>query len=63
ELVNLGADVDVREGRDGAMHLHIEDADWPIRIVVRPQGRAPDARYKTRLNVSQVKQLLALSPN
>jgi hypothetical protein len=58
ELVNLGADIDAREARDGTMHLRIEDADWPIRVIVRPYGRPPDARYKTRLNSQQVKQLM-----
>jgi hypothetical protein len=59
ELVNLGADIDAREGRDGTAHLHIADADWPIRVSVRPRGRAPDARYKLRLGAFEVKQLIA----
>jgi hypothetical protein len=63
ELVNLGADVDAREGRDGASHLHIADADWPIRIVVRVRGRALDSRYKIRMNTVELKQLLSVSPN
>jgi hypothetical protein len=59
ELVNLGADVDAREGRDGSAHLHIEDADWPIRIIVRSPGRPMDSRYKYRLTMSELKQLLS----
>jgi hypothetical protein len=62
ELVNLGADVDAREGRDGASHLHIAQADWPIRLIVRPPARALDPRYKTRLTTLEVKQLFRLSP-
>ncbi len=58
ELVNLGADVDAREGRDGSAHLHMADADWPIRLIVRSRGRPLDARYKNRLTMIEVKQLI-----
>jgi hypothetical protein len=63
ELVNLGADVDAQERRDGSMHLHIADADWPIRLVVRARGRALDSRHKVRLTTQQIKQLLIESPD
>jgi hypothetical protein len=58
ELVNLGADVDAREARDGTVSLHVADADWPIRVLVRPRGRAIDARYKFRLTTSELSQLI-----
>jgi hypothetical protein len=63
ELVNLGADIDAREGRDGASHLHIADADWPIRVSVRPRGRAPDPRHKVRLTALEVKQIVQSAPS
>lgn len=62
ELVNLGAEIDAREGRDGVVHLNLDGADWPIRVSVRPPGRANDARHRTRLTVGQVKQLLSDKP-
>ncbi len=57
ELVNLGADVDARETRDGTVSLHV-DADWPIRVLVRPRGRPLDGRYKHRLTSSELNELL-----
>jgi hypothetical protein len=59
ELVNRGADLDARAGRNGVTELRIDDADWPIRILVRPVGRGPDARYKIRLSSTAVKQLIS----
>jgi hypothetical protein len=62
ELVNLGADLDARVGRNGITELRIDDADWPIRIVIRPRGCPPDPRHKLRLNLGAVKQLILESP-
>jgi hypothetical protein len=62
ELVNLGADVDALEGRDGSTQLRIEDAEWPLRVIVRVPGRAADPRHKIRLNARQLKQLLYAVP-
>lgn len=60
ELVNLGADVsDSRVGRDQTLSLDIENANWPIRIQIRPRGRAPDARFKTRLGPREISALIA----
>ncbi len=60
ELVNLGADVsDSRVARDQTLSLDIENADWPIRIQIRPRGRAPDARFKTRLSPKELSALIA----
>jgi hypothetical protein len=62
ELVNLGAEVDAHERRDGSVHLNVEGTEWPVRIVVRQRGRALDARHKIRLAVAQLKQLLQQTP-
>jgi hypothetical protein len=58
ELVNLGTDLDARAGRNGVTELRIDDADWPIRVVVRPRGCPPDARHKTRLTAATIRQLI-----
>jgi hypothetical protein len=58
ELVNLGAEVDAQVRRDGSVHLNVDGAEWPVRIVVRQRGRPLDARHKIRLNAVQLKQLI-----
>lgn len=62
ELVNRGADLDAREGRNGTTELRIDGADWPIRVLVRPVGRALNARYKTRLSLVALNELIRLTP-
>ncbi len=57
-LLNLDVEFDPAQAKDGSMRYEIVDSDWPMRLVVRESGRAPDRRYTLRLTVAQVKQLL-----
>jgi hypothetical protein len=57
-LIELGVEFDPHQSRDGGTQLEVIDGDWPMRIIVRIPGRAPDPRYRLRLNSLQVQQLL-----
>lgn len=57
-LLNLDVEFEPHLARDGTTLYEIIDGDWPMRLVVRESGRAPDHRYKLRLNGHQLQQLL-----
>lgn len=57
-LLNLDVEFEPHLAKDGTTHYEIIDGDWPMRLVVRESGRAPDHRYKLRLNGRQLQQLL-----
>jgi hypothetical protein len=57
-LMDLGVEFTPERLRDGSEYFVIEDADWPMRITVRATGRAPDSRFKLRLNRQQLEHLL-----
>lgn len=58
-LIDLGVDFEPELARDGSAHYEIVDGDWPMRLVLRERGRAPDARFRLRLTALQVEQLLS----
>jgi hypothetical protein len=57
-LMNLDVEFTPEITRDGHEHFVIEDSDWPMRIVLRTLGRAPNSRFRTRLTTSQIRALL-----
>jgi len=57
-LIDLDVEFTPHLGRDGVAQYEIVDGDWPMRLVVREGGRAPDPRHKHRLSGSQLQQLL-----
>lgn len=57
-LLNLQVEFDPVQAKDGTTRYEILDGDWPMRLVVREQGRPPDPRYKLRLSSAQLQQLL-----
>lgn len=61
-LIDLDVEFTPHLGRDGVAQYEIVDGDWPMRLVVREGGRAPDPRHKHRLSGSQLQQLLRQSP-
>ena len=60
-LIELGVEFEPHQTRDGGTQLEVIDGDWPMRIVVRTPGRAPDPRFQLRLAENQIEQLLASS--
>ncbi len=58
-LIDLGVEFEPHLSRDGNVQLEIVDGDWPMRIVIRTPGRAPEARYRVRLDSTQLKALIA----
>lgn len=58
-LIDLGVDFEPHQTRDGVTSFEIVEGDWPMRIIVRTLGRAPDTRHRTRLNVAQLRELLS----
>ena len=61
-LIDLGVEYEPTLAKDGTVLLEVIDGDWPMRIVVRERGRAPDPRFRVRLSGVQVQQLLRESP-
>ena len=61
-LIDLGVEYEPTLAKDGTVLLEVIDGDWPMRIVVRERGRAPDSRFRVRLSGVQVQQLLRESP-
>jgi hypothetical protein len=61
-LIDLEVDFTPHVGRDGNEQFSIEESDWPMRIVVRPRGRAPNSKFKIRLNGAQLGALLNDEP-
>ncbi len=57
-LLNLDVEFTPTQAKDGTELYDILDSDWPMRLVVRASGRAPDHRYKVRLNGKLLEQLL-----
>ncbi len=57
-LITLGVEFEPHQSRDGGTQLEVIDGDWPMRIIMRIPGRAPDPRYRLRLTALQVQQLL-----
>lgn len=57
-LLNLDVEFKPGQAKDGTALYEILDGDWPMRLVVRETGRAPDHRYKTRLTAPLLQQLL-----
>lgn len=57
-LLNLNVEFTPTQAKDGTALYEILDADWPMRLVVRDPGRAPDPRHKTRLSGKMLQQLL-----
>ncbi len=62
-LLDLGVDFTAQQTRDGATHIEVVDGDWPLRFVLRERGRAPDPRFRHRLTLAQLQQLLAEGPS
>ena len=62
-LINLEVEFTPSMTRDGSEQFTIDDGDWPMKLIVRPRGRAPDARFKIRLNGQQLSDLLASRPD
>jgi hypothetical protein len=61
-LIDLGVDFTPSIARDGSEQFTIDNGDWPMRLSVRTRGRAPDARFKTRVTGQQLTQLLRETP-
>ena len=57
-LLNLDIKFTPTQAKDGTELYQITDSDWPMRLVVRTPGRAPDLRHKTRLTGKMLEQLL-----
>lgn len=57
-LIDLGVEFEPTLTKDGTTRYEVIDGDWPMRLVVRERGRAPDSRHRTRLHGSQLQQLL-----
>jgi hypothetical protein len=57
-LINLEVEFSAELARDGSAYFVIEEADWPMRITLRATGRAPDSRFKLRLNRQQLQALI-----
>ncbi|MBC7708490.1 MAG: hypothetical protein H7203_00380 [Rhizobacter sp.] len=57
-LLNLDIEFTPTQANDGTELYQILDSDWPMRLVVRAPGRAPDSRHKTRLTGKMLEQLL-----
>ena len=57
-LLNLKVEFTPTLARDGTALYEMLDSDWPMRLVVRESGRAPDHRYKMRLNGKLLEHLL-----
>ena len=57
-LLNLDIEFTPTQAKDGTELYLIVDSDWPMRLVVRTPGRAPDPRHKIRLTGKMLEQLL-----
>ena len=57
-LLNLDVEFTPTQAKDGTELYEILDSDWPMRLIVRPPGRPPDPRHKTRLTGKMLEQLL-----
>jgi hypothetical protein len=57
-LIELGVEFEPTLAKDGTVLLEVIDGDWPMRIVVREPGRPSVARFRVRLDGTQLQQLL-----
>jgi hypothetical protein len=57
-LIDLGVEFTPSIARDASEQFAIVDGDWPMKLVTRTRGRAPDGRFKVRLSGRQLSQLL-----
>jgi hypothetical protein len=53
-LMNLQVEFTPELTRSGEPYYLIDDADWPMRLTIRGDGKPPEAKHKTRLTAVQL---------
>jgi hypothetical protein len=65
-LIDLGVEFTPHVARGGSEYFVIDEADWPMKLVARSHARHTETKFKFRLDMQRLKDLLdhdAAMPN